>query len=180
VDIVADTMTANCARWKDVNFSTIYYEAGQKVLVSSDSPVKRIEDLGGKKVCAAAGSTSFDNIGKVKTKPIAVAKPAFGDCLVAFQQNEVDAISTDDTILFGFMAQDPQLRLLEGRYSDEQYGIAINDANDDLVRFVNGVLEAIRADGRWAQFLAETEAKLGVQLDPPSNTPPDPTYLAGS
>ncbi|HEV8566172.1 MAG TPA: transporter substrate-binding domain-containing protein, partial [Actinoplanes sp.] len=50
VDLVADTMTMNCARWKDVNFSTVYYDAGQKVLVSSDSTAKSIDDLGGKKV----------------------------------------------------------------------------------------------------------------------------------
>jgi polar amino acid transport system substrate-binding protein len=48
VDIVADTMTINCARWKEVNFSTVYYDAGQRVLVSSASKAKSIEDLGGK------------------------------------------------------------------------------------------------------------------------------------
>src|SRR3954462_13534895 len=44
VDIVADTMTANCARWKDVDFSTLYYDAGHNVLVSTDSKAKSIED----------------------------------------------------------------------------------------------------------------------------------------
>lgn len=149
VDIVADTMTANCARWKDVNFSSIYYEAGQKVLVSSASKAKGIQDLGGKKVCAAKGSTSFDNIGKVASKPIPVARPGFGDCLVAFQQNEVDAISTDDTILVGLAAQDPYAKVVGERYTEEPYGMAMNNDHPEFTRFVNAVLAKNRADGTW-------------------------------
>jgi polar amino acid transport system substrate-binding protein len=150
VDLVADTMTANCARWKDVDFSSIYYEAGQRVLVSSDSKATKIEDLGGKKVCAAAGSTSYVNIGAVKTKPIAVAMPAFGDCLVAFQQNEVDAISTDDTILAGMAAQDPYARVVGPKFTEEPYGMAMSKNHPEFTRFVNAVLEKNRANGTWA------------------------------
>ncbi|RSM55636.1 ABC transporter substrate-binding protein [Actinoplanes sp. ATCC 53533] len=149
VDLVADTMTANCARWKDVNFSSIYYEAGQKVLVSSASAARSIEDLGGKKVCAAKGSTSFDNIGKVAAKPIPVARPGFGDCLVAFQQNEVDAISTDDTILIGLAAQDPYAKVVGPRYTEEPYGMAMSNAHPEFTRFVNAVLAKNRANGTW-------------------------------
>jgi polar amino acid transport system substrate-binding protein len=149
VDIVADTMTANCARWKDVNFSSIYYDAGQKVLVSSTSKAKRIDDLGGKKVCAAKGSTSYDNIGKVASKPIAVDRPGFGDCLVAFQRNEVDAISTDDTILVGLAAQDPYAKVVGPRFTDEPYGMAMSNAHPEFTRFVNAVLAKNRANGTW-------------------------------
>jgi polar amino acid transport system substrate-binding protein len=152
VDIVADTMTANCARWKDVDFSTIYYDAGQKVLVNSTSTAKSIDDLGGKKVCAAAGSTSYDNIGKVATKPIAVSKPAFGDCLVAFQQNQVDAISTDDTILAGMAAQDPYAKVVGPRFTEEPYGIATSQKTPEFTRFINAVLEKDRQDGTWGRI----------------------------
>ncbi|MEU4236719.1 glutamate ABC transporter substrate-binding protein [Actinoplanes sp. NPDC026619] len=150
VDVVADTMTANCARWKDVDFSSIYYEAGQKVLVSTDSKATRIEDLGGKKVCAAAGSTSYVNIGLVKPKPVAVALPSFGDCLVAFQQNEVDAISTDDTILAGMAAQDPYAKVVGKKFTEEPYGMAISPKHPEFTQFVNAVLEKNRANGTWA------------------------------
>jgi polar amino acid transport system substrate-binding protein len=152
VDLVADTMTANCARWKDVNFSTIYYDAGQKVLVSSTSKAKRIEDLGGQKICAAKGSTSYDNIGKVAAKPVppvAVDRPGFADCLVAFQQNEVDAISTDDTILVGLAAQDPYAKVIGPRFTDEPYGMAMSNKHPEFTRFVNAVLAKNRADGAW-------------------------------
>ena len=171
VDVVADTMTANCARWKDVNFSSIYYEAGQKVLVSSDSKAKSIDDLGGKKVCAASGSTSFDNIGKVKSKPIPVAKAAFGDCLVAFQQNEVDAISTDDTILAGMAAQDPYAKVVGSKFTEEPYGMAMSKSHPEFTAFVNAVLAKNRADGTWTATYKKWLGAFG-----PAPTPPVAEY----
>ncbi len=150
VDLVAETMTATCDRWKLVNFSTIYYDAGQKVLVSSTSKATRIEDLGGKKVCAANGSTSLVNLSAVATKPIPVGRPTFGDCLVAFQQNEVDAVSTDDAILAGMAAQDPYAKVVGQRFSSEPYGLASSQSHPEFTQFSNAVLEKMRADGTWA------------------------------
>jgi len=168
VDIVADTMTANCARWKDVNFSTIYYDAGQRVLVSKNSAAKSIEDLGGKKVCAASGSTSYDNIGKVASKPIPVAKDAFGDCLVAFQQNEVDAISTDDTILAGMAAQDPYAKVVGQKFTQEPYGMAMSPDHPEFTRFVNAVLAKNRENGTWTATYKKWLGAFGAAPTPPA------------
>ncbi|GID28373.1 glutamate ABC transporter substrate-binding protein [Paractinoplanes brasiliensis] len=167
VDIVADTMTANCERWQDVLFSSIYYEAGQKVLVSKTSTAKSIEDLGGKKVCSAAGSTSIENVAKVKTKPIPVAKAVFGDCLVAFQRNEVDGISTDDTILAGMAAQDPYAKVIGDRFTDEPYAMAISKEHPEFARFVNAVLERNRADGTWKKTYERWLGDFGAAPSPP-------------
>jgi polar amino acid transport system substrate-binding protein len=147
VDLVADTMTMNCARWGEVDFSSVYYEAGQRVLVNRDSPVRGIGDLGGKKVCAAAGSTSIRNIAAAASKPIPVSVPDWSDCLVLLQQGQVDAVSTDDTILSGLAAQDPNTHLVGARFSQEPYGLAISRNSPGLAAFVNGVLERMRRDG---------------------------------
>src|SRR5262249_40037893 len=48
VDLVVDTMTMNCDRWRQVSFSSQYYAAGQKVLVPASSTAKSIDDLGGR------------------------------------------------------------------------------------------------------------------------------------
>jgi polar amino acid transport system substrate-binding protein len=155
VDLVADTMTINCARWKQVAFSTDYYNAGQRVLVAKSSPVKGIADLGGKKVCAAAGSTSIVNIANAASKPVPVAVSDWTDCLVLLQQNQIDAISTDDTILAGLAAQDPNLHLVGDPFTQEPYGLAMKKESADLVGFVNGVLDRMRADGTWGKLYAK-------------------------
>ena len=74
------------------------------------------------------------------------------DCLVMLQQGQVDAISTDDAILLGLAAQDPNVKVLGPTFSNEPYGMAISKAHPDFTSFVNGVLAQVRADGTWAQI----------------------------
>ena len=149
VDIVARAMTINCARWAQIDFSTQYYQAGQKVLVAKGSPVKGMEDLKGKKVCAPNGSTSMD---KLRTFPglIPVAADTHTGCLVLFQQGKVDAITGDDTILAGLAAQDPYAFVVKApAFTSEPYGLGISKDHPDFVKFVNGVLAQMRTDGQW-------------------------------
>lgn len=167
VDLVANTVTANCARWKKVDFSSIYYDAGKKVLVSSTSTLRGMDDLGGKKVCAARGSTSYDGIVAAKSKPIPVGRSTFGECLVAFQQNEVDAISTDDAILAGLAAQDPFVKVVGPPLSAEPYGMAISKEHPEFTAFVNAVLAKNRANGTWKRTYERWLGDLGPAPKPP-------------
>ena len=149
VDIVARAMTITCARWQQIDFSTQYYQAGQKVLVAKGSTVKVMEDLKGKKVCAPNGSTSMDKL-KTFTTLIPVGSDTHTGCLVLFQQGKVDAITGDDTVLAGLAAQDPYAFVVKApAFTSEPYGLGISKKNADFVRFVNGVLEQMRADGQW-------------------------------
>jgi polar amino acid transport system substrate-binding protein len=173
VDIVADAMTINCERRKQVSFSTVYYDAGQRVLVPSSSPVRGIKDLRGEKVCATAGSTSIENLSSSAFHPIPYPVPLRTDCLVALQQGKVAAISTDDAILYGLQAQDPYTKIVGARFTDEPYGMAVNKRRPDLVRFVNGVLARMRTDGTWASIY---EKWLGRVTHAPSPAPPQAHY----
>lgn len=152
VDLVADTMTINCARLTQVAFSSVYYEAGQQVLVPRLSAATDLADLAGQKVCAAAGSTSIANLARASPPVIPVAVNDWTDCLVMLQQNQVAAISTDNAILAGMVAQDPDTKIVGPAFTREPYGLAMSgDRNhQDLVRFVNGVLARMRADSEWA------------------------------
>jgi len=168
VDLVAEIMTINCARLQKVDFSTVYYQAGQKVLVARNSTAKGIGDLGGKRVCAAAGSTSLANLAKVPSHPIGVAAATQAECLVRFQEGTVDAISTDDTILAGLAAQDPYAKVVGPAFSDEPYGMAISQAHPELTRFVNAVLERERTDGTWARLYRTWLGRFGPAPAPPA------------
>jgi polar amino acid transport system substrate-binding protein len=154
VDIVAHTMTINCARLQEVDFSSVYFDAGQRVLVQSNSRATSLADLGGKRVCATTGSTSIANIRAAPSHPIAVAVPFWTDCLVLLQQGDVAAISTDDSILAGLKAQDPWTKIVGPRFTSEPYGLAISQQHPDFVRFVNAVLQQLRTDGQWAASYA--------------------------
>jgi polar amino acid transport system substrate-binding protein len=154
VDLVARTMTISCDRLSQVSFSTVYYEAHQRVLVDANSNVASLADLGGRKVCAAAGSDSLTHIAAVSQHPIPVSVSDWSDCLVMLQQGSVSAVSTDDTILAGMAAQDPNTKIVGPDVADEPYGIAVKHGDADFVRFVNGVLDNVRGNGAWASSYA--------------------------
>jgi polar amino acid transport system substrate-binding protein len=151
IDIVARNMTINCARWKEIAFSAEYYRSGQKLLVQSDmTKVKSLADLSGQKVCAPAGSTSLDNMIKANPKVVPVTADSDGGCLVLFQQGKVVGITGDDTVLAGESAQDPYAKVIQAPpFSQEPYGLGMNAGQVDFVKFVNGVLEQMKRDGRW-------------------------------
>jgi polar amino acid transport system substrate-binding protein len=154
VDIVAQSMTINCARLKQVDFSAVYFNDGQRVLVLKNSAVKGIGDVSRQRVCATAGSTSIVDIKAANPAAIPVAVPYFTDCLVLLQQNQVAAISTDGSILAGLAAQDPETQVVGPFFTIEPHGIGISQQNPDLVRFVNAVLARWMADGGWAASYA--------------------------
>jgi polar amino acid transport system substrate-binding protein len=168
VDMVALTMTMNCDRWKQIDFSTVYYLAGQRVLTSRNTQIRSLQDLGGKRVCAAAGATSIDNLTRALSHPVPVSLPEITDCLVQLQRGQVDAISTDDTILVGLAAQDPSLQIVGPRFTDEPYGLGISQAHPEFVRFVNSMLEQMRADGSWEASYSRWLERLGPVPSPPA------------
>jgi polar amino acid transport system substrate-binding protein len=169
VDIVARTMTITCPRWNQVDFSTEYYHADQRVLVPADSKANGLQDLGGKKVCATKGSTSSDNIKAAPSHPTAVEVAEWTDCLAQLQQGTVDGISTDDSILAGLKAQDPYTKVVGDPFSPQPYGMAIGKDHPEFVQFVNGVLDQMRANGTWASIYNTWIGRLfpGVPAPPP-------------
>jgi len=168
VDIVSRAMTINCARWAQIDFSTQYYQAGQKVLVAKGSNVARMEDLKGKMVCAPSGSTSMDKL-RTFAGLIPVASDTHTGCLVLFQQGKVEAITGDDTILAGLAAQDPYALVVKApAFTSEPYGLGISNKHQEFVRFVNAVLAQMRADGQWTTaYNTWLRAALGPAPAPP-------------
>ncbi|HWO62743.1 MAG TPA: glutamate ABC transporter substrate-binding protein [Umezawaea sp.] len=168
VDVVVRTMTINCERAQKVAFSSVYYQAGQRVLASRGSGITGPDSLGGRKVCATKGSSSLTNVANIASKPTVVAVANWTDCLVMLQQGQVDAVSTDDTILAGLAAQDPYTEMVGPQFTQEPYGMGIPKADEDFVRFVNGVLERIRDDGTWATIHQRWLGVLDRNATPPA------------
>jgi polar amino acid transport system substrate-binding protein len=171
VDMVASLVTITCPRWSDVSFSTEYYRAAQGLLVRNDedADIESPADLANKRVCATKGSTSSANFQRLQPAAKMLEVTDRTECLVALQDGRVDAVTADDTILYGFKAQDRTTEILEKRLSVEPYGLAINKGQPDLVRFVNGVLERMRANST----LSDLEVKwLGATVDPLPQIPP--------
>ena len=174
VDMVASLLTATCERWKMVDFSTVYFVAKQALLVNERSKIQSVADLAGRRVCATQGSTSIAHIAEIAPRAILYPVEARSDCVVALQEGDVDAITSDDTILRSFRNRDkePLTRIVDLPASDaedEPYAIAITQQHEDLVRFVNRVLQEMRDDGSLRRLYAEW-------LDQPDTPIPSASY----
>ena len=110
-----------------MNFSTVYLTAYQRILSARDSPITSASDLSGRRVCVVPGTTSLDRVRRINPAPVIVSVVTWADCLVAIQQRQVDAVSTDDTIPGrpGGPGSLPAHRRSR-RWVREPYGIGVN------------------------------------------------------
>jgi polar amino acid transport system substrate-binding protein len=168
VDLVVRTYSITCDRKQKVDFSTVYYYAKQRILAVKGSGIDSAAALSGKRVCAVSGTTSLSKLFELDPRPTLFSVSAWTDCLVMLQQGQVDAISTDDVVLRGLAEQDPTVEVVGDSIAVEPYGVGIKKETTDLVRFVNGALEDIRADGTWERLYDRWLQSLGPSPGPPT------------
>ena len=151
VDLVLSTMTINAERDKEIDFSEPYYIAEGRILVPKGSDIKGIDDLAGRNVCTALGSTYEETLREEAPKAKLKLVDTYSECLELIQNEAVDAVSTDDVILTGMIIQDDNLEMVGERLTTEPYGVGIKEGDVELKRFVDGVLKAVEEDGRWEE-----------------------------
>jgi glutamate transport system substrate-binding protein len=173
-DIVVATYTINDKRKQRIDFAGPYYLAGQHIMVRADDSSITGPDsfkAGDKKVCSVQGSTPAANIEKyLKDKASQlVLFDVYQKCVTALEQGQVDAVTTDNVILLGFIAKNEGKYKLAGqKFTDEPYGIGVKKGDDAFRAFINDTLEKIYTDGRYAKAWQDTAGK----FDPNLPTPP--------
>ncbi|MFE7615830.1 glutamate ABC transporter substrate-binding protein [Streptomyces sp. NPDC057496] len=177
IDYYVGTYTINDMRKKLVGFAGPYYMAGQSLLVRTDeNDIHGPQDLAGKTVCSAAGSTPYQRIAADYPKAILVSYDTYSICVDNLLTYQVDAVTTDDAILLGFAAKAPdEMKVVGKPFSEEPYGIGV-PRSDNALRFaLNDALEANEKNGNWKKAF---EATLGLSGVPAPTPPPIDRYPA--
>ncbi|MSW92969.1 MAG: transporter substrate-binding domain-containing protein [Actinobacteria bacterium] len=174
VDIVVATYTINDARKQIIDFAGPYYVAGQDILVKkTNTTITGVESLAGKKVCTVQGSTSLTNIqAKAPQADVSITFDKYSLCVEALKDGRVDAVTTDNIILLGFINDDPtNLKLVNKPFTTEPYGIGVKKGDTAFRAFVNDTLEKAYADGSWKKAWDATAGKTGqaAPTPPPVN-----------
>ena len=125
VDIVIATMTITPQREEIIDFSIPYDSAGQALLVNSSSKITSISDLSGQNVGVIWGTTAEKNLLSLVPTANVIGFKTYGEAYQALKKNQINAITSDDTILSSFAIQDKDVKLLPKRYSREPYGIGM-------------------------------------------------------
>jgi glutamate transport system substrate-binding protein len=175
VDIVVATYTINDKRKAVIDFAGPYYIAGQAIMVKNDDTTITGPDSfkdGTKKVCSVTNSTPATNIEKYlqdKAKQL-VLFDIYQKCVDALKGGQVDAVTTDNVILLGFIAKNEgQFKLAGNTFTEEPYGIGLKKGDNDFRTFINDTLEASFKDGTYTTAWKNTAGK----YDP--NDPKIPT-----
>ncbi|MEU5537298.1 glutamate ABC transporter substrate-binding protein [Streptomyces sp. NPDC020362] len=177
IDYYVGTYTINDNRKKLVGFAGPYYMAGQSLLVRKDeNDIHGPQDLDGKRVCSAAGSTPYQRIKADYPKAIPVAYDTYSVCVDNLLTYQVDAVTTDDAILIGYAAKAPnELKVVGKPFSKEPYGIGV-PRGDTALRFaLDDALEAREKNGDWKKAY---EATLGLSGVPAPHPPAIDRYPA--
>lgn len=151
VDIVVATYTINDKRKQVVSFAGPYYEAGQALMVNKDNTsITKPEDVKGKKVCSVTGSTPAATIVE-KYGAELVPAATYSACLEPLRNKQVEAITTDNVILAGFVNKEPDAFKLasDETFTKEPYGIGLKKDDTEFRNWINDQLEGFASDGSY-------------------------------
>ncbi|MFN2459793.1 MAG: transporter substrate-binding domain-containing protein [Candidatus Velthaea sp.] len=165
IDAFVATTTITPDRLKTIDFSNVYYRAGQSLLVKKGAAIKSYKDLDGKTVCSVQGTTPEQTIRRLVPRATVVTFETYPECLTGLRGGRIDAVTTDNVILGGYEAQDPaNLELAGGLFTFEPYGIGVKKGNATLLRAINDTLGELKRSGEY-QKMHQAWLKRGVPND---------------
>ncbi|MGK5530207.1 glutamate ABC transporter substrate-binding protein [Streptomyces sp. URMC 129] len=169
VDFIVATYSINEERKQQVDFAGPYFLAHQDLLIREDDEVPDVEAINDLTLCSVTGSTSASNV-KEDFAPDANLREfgTYSECLTGLENGAVDALTTDDSILAGYAAQEQnqgKFKLAGLELSDEFYGVGL-PKDSDLRDQVNDAIRQMVDDGSWQRFVDENLGPAGYEAEP--------------
>ena len=168
IDYYVGTYSITDKRKEQIDFAGPYFITGQGILVAADDDsITSEDDLAGKTVCSATGSTPIQNIKDNYPDTETEEFDTYSQCVEALKDGQVDAVTTDQAILLGYASQDPDnLKVVGEPFSVENYGVGLPKGDDALRGFINDMF----TDGNdeWQAIYDETLGQSGTAVEQPA------------
>jgi glutamate transport system substrate-binding protein len=168
IDYYVGTYSITDSRKEQVDFAGPYFVTGQGILVAADDDsISSENDLEGKTVCSATGSTPIQNIKDNFPGTDTEEFDTYSQCVEALKDGQVDAVTTDAAILIGYASIEPDaLKVVGEPFTEERYGVGLPLGDDALRTFINDVFE----DGgdTWQGIYDATLGESGTVVDQPA------------
>ncbi|HWT33048.1 MAG TPA: glutamate ABC transporter substrate-binding protein [Microbacterium sp.] len=167
IDYYVGTYSITDERKKQISFAGPYFVTGQGLLVAKDDGTITGKDAltANDVVCSATGSTSIQRI-KAETPAKTKEYDTYSTCVEDLKNGQVDAVTTDQAILIGYAAQDPDtLKVVGDPFSEERYGIGL--ARGD--RALEAAFDKTLTDGHdiWQQIFDDNLGASGIKAAQP-------------
>ncbi|WP_104192371.1 glutamate ABC transporter substrate-binding protein [Cryobacterium sp. Y82] len=168
IDYYVGTYSITDKRKEQIDFAGPYFITGQGILVAADDDsITSENDLAGKTVCSATGSTPIQNIKDNYPDTETEEFDTYSQCVEALKDGQVDAVTTDQAILLGYASQDSDnLKVVGEPFSVENYGVGLPKGDDALRGFINDMF----TDGNdtWQTIYDETLGQSGTAVEQPA------------
>jgi ABC-type amino acid transport substrate-binding protein len=166
-DLAVAASTITPERSQTVDFSDPYYQANQSLIVTSDSDIATVEDLGGATVGAQDGTTGEEYANDETPASQVRGFPEGPDAINALRNGQVDAVIIDQPVAVDATESQAggDIKIAQEIVTSELYGIPFAPDNDALREAVNGALAELKEDG--------TIADLYEQYFPGTEVPPE-------
>ena len=157
IDLVIATFTITDERKESWNFSTPYYTDAVGLMVLKDSGISSINDLDGKVIGVAQGSTTQDGFKAYIDEKGITVNPTFEEfdgypaLSAALSTKNIDVFAVDRAILAGY--NDDTTMILEDRFAEQDYGVASALNNKGLAELVDSVVVDLKDSGKMAEML---------------------------
>jgi glutamate transport system substrate-binding protein len=127
IDYYVGTYSITDKRKEQIDFAGPYFITGQGLLVAADNTdINGPDDLAGKIVCSVTGSTPLQRIRDEYNPGDTVEYDTYSQCVEQLKAGSVDAITTDEAILAGYVAQAPDdLKIAGEPFSEERFGVGL-------------------------------------------------------
>lgn len=153
INAIIATMTISEERKKEVDFSDVYFDAGQSLLVKKGSPIKDVSSIKpNMTILAVKGSTSAQNIREHSPKAKVLELENYAEAFTALQAGQGEAVTTDNAILLGMASENKNYELVGGTFTNEPYGIAIDKNQENFLQAVNQALKEMHEDGTYDEI----------------------------
>lgn len=153
-DIGASGFTITEERKESVNFSDVYFVTTQYMVLPKGSDIKTTEDLAGKKVAVQIGTTGDLLITELAYEGMEITRLNNANEGGQGLGTKYDAVVIDELTAKNIAAVNGFDTLkVETGAEDEEYGLAINKSQTEVLEAANKVIAQMLADGSLAESL---------------------------
>ena len=163
IDIAIAGICPTEERKKTVDFSQVYLDAEQKVLIRKTDAEKytQIQDFYGTKL-AAQKATTQEALAKAEVKDVElVVLDKVPECVLELLSGKIEGVVVESVVATQYVIANPSLQFSDAVFENKYKptAAALAKGNEDFLTIVNEVIEEKKNDGSFDKWIQEYSQK---------------------